>query len=98
VTVEQVWGRAAIAELRDRLATADGPHDMLTLLEEEAMRRLPAGPMTGLTPTRTSKSFGGSPLPAMDFLPERQLTRAALTGRCWPPCIGHAAGTASMSV
>jgi hypothetical protein len=32
LTVEQVWGRPAIAELRDRLATADGPHEMLTLL------------------------------------------------------------------
>ncbi|MFF5202377.1 helix-turn-helix domain-containing protein [Micromonospora sp. C97] len=40
VTVEQVWGRPAIAELRDRLATAHGPHEMLTLLEEELMRRL----------------------------------------------------------
>jgi AraC-like DNA-binding protein len=40
VTVEQVWGRPAIAELRDRLATADGPHEMLTLLEEELLRRL----------------------------------------------------------
>src|SRR4051794_2657127 len=40
VTVEQVWGRPAIAELRDGLATADGPHEMLTLLEEELMRRL----------------------------------------------------------
>jgi helix-turn-helix protein/uncharacterized protein DUF6597 len=40
VTVEQVWGRPAIAELRGRLATADGPHEMLTLLEEELMRRL----------------------------------------------------------
>ena len=40
VTIEQVWGRPAIAELRDRLATADGPHEMLTLLEEELMRRL----------------------------------------------------------
>ena len=39
-TVEQVWGRPAILELRDRLATADGPHEMLTLLEEELMRRL----------------------------------------------------------
>jgi hypothetical protein len=33
-------GRPAIVELRDRLATADGPHEMLTLLEEELMRRL----------------------------------------------------------
>ncbi|MEV5967313.1 helix-turn-helix domain-containing protein [Kribbella sp. NPDC051952] len=40
VTVEQVWGRSAITELRDRLATADGPYEMLTLLEEEMMRRL----------------------------------------------------------
>ena len=40
VTIEQVWGRPAIAELRDRLAEADGPDEMLTLLEEELMRRL----------------------------------------------------------
>jgi AraC-like DNA-binding protein len=40
VTVEQVWGRPAVAELRDRMATAAGPHEMLTLLEEELMRRL----------------------------------------------------------
>jgi AraC-like DNA-binding protein len=40
VTVEQVWSRSAVAELRDRLATADGPDEMLTLLEQELMRRL----------------------------------------------------------
>ncbi|MDL4816793.1 helix-turn-helix domain-containing protein [Actinomadura opuntiae] len=40
VTVEQVWGRPAIAELRDRLTTAAGPHAMLALLEDELMRRL----------------------------------------------------------
>lgn len=40
VTLEQVWGRPASAELRDRLATADGPDAMLRLLEEELMRRL----------------------------------------------------------
>jgi len=40
VTIEQVWGRPAIAELRDRLATADEPYEMLTLLEEELTRRL----------------------------------------------------------
>jgi methylphosphotriester-DNA--protein-cysteine methyltransferase len=40
VTIEQVWGRPAVAELRDRLATTDGPHEMLMLLEEELMRRL----------------------------------------------------------
>jgi AraC-like DNA-binding protein len=40
VTVEQVWGRPAIAELRDRLAAANGPQEMLTLLEQELLRRL----------------------------------------------------------
>jgi AraC-like DNA-binding protein len=40
VTIEQVWGRRATADLRDRLATTNGPHQMLTLLEEELMRRL----------------------------------------------------------
>jgi AraC-like DNA-binding protein len=38
VTVEEVWGRPTIAELRDRLATAAGPHEMLTLLEDLLMR------------------------------------------------------------
>ncbi|PGH46596.1 AraC family transcriptional regulator [Micromonospora sp. WMMA1996] len=40
VTIEQVWGRPAVAELRDRLATAARPQQMLTLLEEELTRRL----------------------------------------------------------
>ncbi|GIL27799.1 AraC family transcriptional regulator [Actinocatenispora comari] len=40
VAVEQVWGRAAVTELRDRLAAADGPQEMLTLLERELLRRL----------------------------------------------------------
>src|SRR4029434_3904410 len=48
VAVEQVWGRPAVAELRDRLATADGAHEMLTLLEEELLRRLCETPGLGL--------------------------------------------------
>ena len=40
VTLEAVWGRAAGTELRDRLATAAGPHEMLTLLEGQLMRRV----------------------------------------------------------
>jgi AraC-like DNA-binding protein len=40
VTVEEVWGRPATEELRDRLATAAGPREMLTLLEEKLMRRV----------------------------------------------------------
>jgi AraC-like DNA-binding protein len=39
-TVAQVWGQVAIAELRDRLTTADAPHEMLALLEDELTRRL----------------------------------------------------------
>ncbi|WP_239080430.1 AraC family transcriptional regulator [Paractinoplanes brasiliensis] len=42
VTLEQVWGRPAVATLRDRLATANDPYGMLTLLEEELLRRLNA--------------------------------------------------------
>ncbi|WP_233605821.1 helix-turn-helix domain-containing protein [Micromonospora sp. Llam0] len=48
VTLEQVWGRPAVAELRDRLATADGPAEMLTLLEQELTRRLRATAGLGL--------------------------------------------------
>ncbi|QFZ24454.1 helix-turn-helix domain-containing protein [Saccharothrix syringae] len=40
VAVEQVWGRPAVAGLRDRLAAAPGPHGMLALFEEELVRRL----------------------------------------------------------
>lgn len=40
VTIEQVWGQSTVAELRDRLAAAEGPHEMLTLLEDELMRQL----------------------------------------------------------
>ncbi|WP_307831639.1 AraC family transcriptional regulator [Nucisporomicrobium flavum] len=54
VTVEQVWGRPAVAELRDRLATANGPHEMLTLLEDELMRRL--SETTGLGLVRSTSS------------------------------------------
>jgi AraC-like DNA-binding protein len=37
VTLEDVWGRPSVAELRDRLATAGGPHETLTLLEDQLM-------------------------------------------------------------
>src|SRR5919205_567879 len=37
-TLEDVWGRPTVAALRDRLATAAGPHEMLTLLEDQLMR------------------------------------------------------------
>ncbi|MFF2495908.1 helix-turn-helix domain-containing protein [Agromyces sp. NPDC058064] len=45
-TVEQVWGRPAVAQLRDRLIAANAPHGMLMLLEEELVRRL--RPVDGL--------------------------------------------------
>lgn len=38
VTLEDVWGRPTVAALRDRLATAAGPQEMLTLLEDQLMR------------------------------------------------------------
>ncbi|MDF1489283.1 helix-turn-helix domain-containing protein [Tessaracoccus caeni] len=40
VTIEHVWGRAAVAELRDRLAAAHGPSEMLNLLEDALIQRL----------------------------------------------------------
>ncbi|MFI7542688.1 DUF6597 domain-containing transcriptional factor [Actinoplanes sp. NPDC049599] len=63
VTVEQVWGRAAVAELRDRLATANGPHEMLTLLEEELLRRLGETAGLGLV-RRTSGVIAATGWPA----------------------------------
>ncbi|MEU4161074.1 helix-turn-helix domain-containing protein [Actinoplanes sp. NPDC026670] len=48
VTVEQIWGRPATEALRDRLATAPGPREMLTLLEAELIRRLCETPGLGL--------------------------------------------------
>jgi AraC-like DNA-binding protein len=41
-TVEQIWGRPGIAELRRRLTSTDAPHEMLMVLEEELVRRLRA--------------------------------------------------------
>src|SRR3954462_15753928 len=35
VPLEEVGGRPTVAELRDRLATVAGPHEMLTLLEDQ---------------------------------------------------------------
>ena len=40
VTVEQVGAGPPLLSCGNRLATADGPHEMLTLLEEELTRRL----------------------------------------------------------
>jgi AraC-like DNA-binding protein len=40
VTLEEVWGRPTVAELRDRLAGAPGPQEMLTMLEDQLMRLL----------------------------------------------------------
>jgi AraC-like DNA-binding protein len=54
VTVEEVWGRPIIAELRDRLATAAGPQEMLILLEDELMRRV--GETAGLRLVRHTSS------------------------------------------
>jgi hypothetical protein len=39
-TLDQVWSRPAVGELRTRLAAANGPHETLTILEGELLRRL----------------------------------------------------------
>src|SRR5688572_29274191 len=56
VTVEAVWGRPTIAELRDRLATAAGPDEMLTLLEVELRRRVCVTAGLGLVARRAASS------------------------------------------
>jgi AraC-like DNA-binding protein len=38
--LDQIRGHRATGELRDRLAVADSPQDILTLLEDELVRRL----------------------------------------------------------
>jgi AraC-like DNA-binding protein len=53
MTVEHVWDRRASGEPRERLAAATAatsPHEMLTLLEDELLRRLRA--TAGLPPVR----------------------------------------------
>jgi AraC-like DNA-binding protein len=45
-TVEQIWGRPAVAELRHRLTATDDPHEMLRVFEAELVRRL--RPIDGL--------------------------------------------------
>jgi AraC-like DNA-binding protein len=39
-TVEHIWGRPAVDRLRDRLAVAEAPDEMLTVLEDVLTRRL----------------------------------------------------------
>ncbi|MFK0040634.1 AraC family transcriptional regulator [Paenarthrobacter sp. NPDC090517] len=41
-TLEQIWGRPAIADVLQRLTLAEAPHEMLLVLEEELVRRLRA--------------------------------------------------------
>jgi AraC-like DNA-binding protein len=54
VTLEQVWGRPRVAELRDRLATAAGPQQILTVLEDHLMRLV--GETAGLRLVRHTSS------------------------------------------
>ncbi|GAA0228625.1 helix-turn-helix domain-containing protein [Cryptosporangium japonicum] len=41
-TVGRIWGPGAVADLRQRLTAAAGPDEMLTVLEDELVRRLRA--------------------------------------------------------
>ncbi|MBU2665189.1 helix-turn-helix domain-containing protein [Actinoplanes bogorensis] len=54
LTLEQVWGRAVVASLGERLAAAPGPDEMLTVLEDELLRRL--GRTAGLGLVRHTSS------------------------------------------
>jgi len=62
LTLEQVWGRVAAAELRDRLDAAAKPQEMLVLLEEELLRRLSATDGLGLVShaSRVIAATGGA--------------------------------------
>ena len=40
LTLEEAWGRSATAELREQLAMAAGPEEMLALIEAELVRRM----------------------------------------------------------
>ncbi|SFS17910.1 AraC-type DNA-binding protein [Microbacterium sp. cf046] len=67
-TVEQIWGRPAVAELRRRLALAESPHQMQVLLEEELVRRL--RPIDGLDIVRylsTAIAETGGAVPISDL-------------------------------
>ena len=61
VTVEEVWSRPTVAELRDRLATATGPHEMLTLLEDQLMRLVGRDRRPGAGPPHEQCHRGGPP-------------------------------------
>ncbi|NMO52748.1 AraC family transcriptional regulator [Actinoplanes sp. TBRC 11911] len=72
LTLEQVWGRPAVAALRDRLATARGPQQMLTLLEDELTRRLRETAGLGLV-----RHLGGVIAGTGGTMPIRDLSAAA---------------------
>ena len=56
VTLEELWGRRTTAELRERLAAAGGPHELLTLLEDQLLRRVRETAGLGLVASRRSGS------------------------------------------
>ncbi len=81
-TVEQIWGPPATAELRRRLAVADAPHDMLTLLEEELVRRMRA--INGLDVVRHMSSAiaeTGGAVPIGDLGPAARASSTYLAKR-----------------
>ncbi|GAA2210314.1 hypothetical protein GCM10009850_057730 [Nonomuraea monospora] len=72
VTVEQLWGHRTASELRERLAAATSPDDMLNLLENELTRRLRE--TTGLGLVRHTSNLIAS---AMGAVPIADLSVAA---------------------
>ncbi|WP_228010837.1 helix-turn-helix domain-containing protein [Nonomuraea phyllanthi] len=88
VTVERVWGRPAVASLRDRLATAAGPYEMLALLEEELTGRLRE--TTGLGPARHA-----SPGPGLGLVQHASSVIAAADGAVAISDLSATAGVSS---
>ncbi|GAA2724625.1 helix-turn-helix domain-containing protein [Cellulomonas aerilata] len=87
-TIEQVWGRPAIAELRGRLAAVTEPDLMLTLLEEGLLRQLRA--VHGLDLVRrvsTAIAETGGTVPIGDLIAAGGVSSTHLA-RCFKQVIG----------
>ena len=72
LTLEEAWGRPATAELREQLAMAAGPEEMLALLEAELVRRMSETAGLGLV-----RHTSGVIAAAAGAVPIGELTAAA---------------------
>jgi AraC-like DNA-binding protein len=78
-TIEQVWGRPAVAELRDRLDAVHEPHQLLTVLEEGLMRQLRQTPGLDLVcRVSTAIAATGGTAPIGDLIAARGVSSTHL--------------------